>query len=131
MHLAKRGMSPLPAEKKIPSWYINMALIEYMDKGSQLGAFFPKAIVYCYLEFKLHCLKNLKLFSIRVKGLFEPIALRNKADRFLLFLKAFSWESNLRVTLDDFGKKHKIWKGNLYLTENWLSRNEMWCVTDI
>ena len=24
-------------------------------------------------------------------------------------------------------KKHKIWKGNLYLTENRFSRNEMWC----
>ena len=41
--------------------------------GSQLGAFCPKAIVYCYLEFKLCYLKNLKLFSIRVKELIEPI----------------------------------------------------------
>ena len=27
-------------------------------------------------------------------------------------------------------KKRKIGKGNLYLTENRLSRNEMWCVSD-
>ena len=29
--------------------------------------------MYCYLEFKLSYLKNLKLISIRVKELFEPI----------------------------------------------------------
>ena len=27
-------------------------------------------------------------------------------------------------------KKRKIGKGNLYLTENRLSRNEMWCAAD-
>ena len=27
-------------------------------------------------------------------------------------------------------KKCKIGKGNRYLTENWLIRNEMWCVAD-
>ena len=61
-------------------------------KGSQLGAFCPQAIVYCYLEFKLHYLKNLKLFSIRVKELFEPIVLQRKTDGFLLFLKIFFLE---------------------------------------
>ena len=35
---------------------------------------YTKTIVYFYLEFKLRYLKNLKLFSIRVKELFEPIA---------------------------------------------------------
>ena len=50
-------------------------------KGSQLGAFCPYAIVYCYLEFKLRYLKNLNLLSIRVK-LFEPIVLRKKATGF-------------------------------------------------
>ena len=43
--------------------------------------------MYCYLEFKLRYLKNLKLFSIRVKELFEPIVLRKKGDGFLLFLR--------------------------------------------
>ena len=33
--------------------------------------------------------------------------------------------------LGDFAvTKHKIGKGNLYLTENWLSRNEMCCAAD-
>ena len=59
-------------------------------KSSQLGAFYPEVIVYCYLEFKLRYLKNLNFFSIRVKELFEPIVLRRKDDGFLLFLKAFS-----------------------------------------
>ena len=35
------------------------------------------------------------------------------------------------LTLGDFtAKKRKIGKGNLSLTENRLSRNEMWCVSD-
>ena len=73
--------------------------------GSQLGAFCPYAIVYCYLEFKLHYLKNLKLFSIRIKELFDPIVFRKKGNRFLLFLKAFSWETDLWVKLGDFKVK--------------------------
>ena len=60
----------------------------------QLGAFCPKAIVYYYLKFKFRYLKNLKLFSITVKKLFERIDLRKiKGDGFLLFLnmlKAFA-----------------------------------------
>ena len=44
-------------------------------KASQLDAFSPYVIVYCYLEFKLSYLQNLKLFSIRVKELSEPIVL--------------------------------------------------------
>ena len=45
-----------------------------------------------------------------------------KGDGFLLFLKAFSWETDLWVTLGDFVvKKRKIGKGKLYLTENWSS----------
>ena len=38
-------------------------------------AFYPQTIVYCYIEFKLSCLKIQKLFSIRVKELSEPIVL--------------------------------------------------------
>ena len=47
-------------------------------------------IVYCYLEFKLRYLKNLQLFSIRVKELFQPIVLRKKGRRvFALFIIFF------------------------------------------
>ena len=55
---------------------------------------------------------------------------KKKGDGFLLFLKAFSWETDLCVTLDDFTvkkkkkkkkKESKIGQQNLYLTENWLS----------
>ena len=38
-------------------------------KESQLGAFCLLVIVYCYSEFKLCYLENLKLFSIGVKEL--------------------------------------------------------------
>ena len=58
------------------------------------------------MEFKFRYLKNLKLFWIRVKELFEPIVLRKKGDGFLLFLKAFSWETDLCVTLGDFTVKN-------------------------
>ena len=54
-------------------------------KGSQLGTFCPLAIVYCYLEFKLRYLENLKFFSIRVKELFEPLVSWKKATGFCSF----------------------------------------------
>ena len=96
-------------------------------KGSQLGAFWLYAIVYCYHEFKLRYLKNQKLFSIRVKELFEPIILRKKRRRvFALFKSMFLRNRSLPVMLGDFyDKKRKIGKGNLYLTENRLSWNEI------
>ena len=53
-----------------------------MFKGLQLDALSPQAIVYCFLELKLSYLENLKLFSIRVKELFEPIVLWRKGDGF-------------------------------------------------
>ena len=62
------------------------------------------------------------MFSIRVKGLFDPIVLHKISDKFSLFLKAFSCDTYLLVTLD-----LEIWKWNLYLTENRLSRNEIRC----
>ena len=45
-------------------------------KVSQLDALFTQAImsiVYYFIEIKLQYLKNVKLFSIRIKELFEPI----------------------------------------------------------
>ena len=54
-------------------------------KGSQLGAFYTWVIVYCYVESKLRYLKHLKLFSIRVKELFEPIVLQKKVTAFCSF----------------------------------------------
>ena len=47
----------------------------------------------------------LKLFLIRVKELFKPIVLQKLGDGFLLFVKAFSWETDLWVTLGDFKVK--------------------------
>ena len=75
-------------------------------------------IVHCYFEFKLTYLKNLKLFSIRVKELFDPIVLRKKkkkGDWFLLFLKAFSRETDLWVTLGDLAVKKQNFEGEYVL----------------
>ena len=57
------------------------------------------------MELKLRYLKNLKLFSTGIY-LIKPILLRKKGKGFLLFLKTFSWETNLLVTLGDFTVKH-------------------------
>ena len=46
-------------------------------------------IVYCYLEFKLRYLKNLKLFSTRVKELFESEVLQRIADGFCSLYELF------------------------------------------
>ena len=72
------------------------------------------------------------MFSIKVKELFEPIVLQKKGDGFLLFLKAFSWETDFWITLGDFKvkKTRKIGKGNLHLSENRLSWNEIWRAAD-
>ena len=45
--------------------------------------------MYCYLEFKLSYLKNLKLFSIRVKELSKPMFCEEKATGFSSFYKHF------------------------------------------
>ena len=57
----------------------------------------------------------------RVKELFEHIVLQKKkpGDRFLPFLKAFSWETDLRVTLGDFTIKMENWEGTSVF--NWKS----------
>ena len=57
--------------------------------GVTTGWFCPQAIVYCYLEFKLRYLKNLKLFSVRVKTLSEPSVLCKKGNKFQLSYKHF------------------------------------------
>ena len=49
----------------------------------------------------------------------------------MLFLKAFSWETNLWVTVGDFTlKKCKSGKRNLYVTESQLRRDKIWCEAD-
>ena len=110
---------PLCGSLKVSTILRNPSIIELCTclicrdhniKVSHLGAFCPYAIVYCYLKFKLRYLKNLTLLSIRVKELFKPIVLRKKADGFLLFLKAFSWETDLWVTVGNFTIKTKIWE---------------------
>ena len=62
--------------------------------GVTTGWFCPQAIVYCYHS-ELRYLKNLKLFSGRVKTLSEPSVLCKKGNEFKLFLQAFSWETDL------------------------------------
>ena len=74
-------------------------------------------IVGLYIKFNLRYLKNLKLFPITVKELFETIVLQRKGDGCLLFLKAFSRETDIGETARGFRAK-KIEKGNYVLTKN-------------
>ena len=53
----------------------------------------------------------MKSFPIRVKELFEPIVLLRKGDGCSLFLKAFSRETDLKVTPGDFALKTQNWEG--------------------
>ena len=76
-------------------------------------------------------LKTLNIFNYN-KIIVWAYTFAKKNRRVLLSLKAFSWEDNLWVTLDDYGdititkqKQKKTGKKNLYLTENQLGRNEM------
>ena len=72
-----------------------------------MGAIFPKgqSVLLLWIQTLLF-LFPLKLFSIRVKELFVPILVLWKiVDGFLLFLKAFSCNNDLWVTLGDFTVK--------------------------
>ena len=96
--------------------------------------FAHRLLVYCYLEFKLCYVKNLKSFSIGVKEIFEPIILQTKSLWvFALFKKNKILRNQCLSNARWFYSKKttKLGKENLYLTENRLSRNEMWCATDI
>ena len=92
--------------------------------------------MYYYLEFKLCYLTNLKLFSNRVKELFEPTVLRKKKKKkkkltgFALFKSIFLRNRSLSNTRWFCSKNCKIGKGNQYLTENRLNKHEMWCAAD-
>ena len=53
------------------------------------------SVPFCYLEFKLCYLKNLTLFSIRVKELFEPIVLEKKRATGFCSLKKKKKKKNI------------------------------------
>ena len=70
----------------------------------------------------------MKLFSVRVKELFEPICLRKKeADGFLLLLKAFLWETYLWLTLGDFMLKTQICEGKFVFNWKSIEWKRFWC----
>ena len=71
-------------------------------------------------------LKLVIVFNWNKRIIWAYIVSWKKGDGFSFFLKAF--ETDLLVTLGDFTvKKRKIGKGNLFLTENRFSKNEIWC----
>ena len=86
-----------------------------------------------HLEFKFRYIKMLILFSMKVKELFEPLVLRRKADGSLLFWKAFSWETDLWVTLGEhnWGGKYVFnWK-SIEWKQNGVLQKSQWCLSHI
>ena len=82
--------------------------------------------MYCFLEFKNCCLKNLKLFSTRVKELSLSFCEKKKAIGFALFIKVFFLTTLGDSTVEQIGKKNL-----LYVTKNpFKSRNEIWCAAN-
>ena len=75
--------------------------------------------MYCYyLKFKPRYLKKLKLFSIRVKKLFEPKVLRKKSRRFVVLFKTiFSKNQSLSngVTLGDITVKNSKFGREIFI----------------
>ena len=81
-------------------------------KRSQLAAFYLKALVYCYLEFKLRYLKNLKLFSI-----IWAYSFMKKRWRVFAFKSIVLREGSLSNTRWFYGKKTLNWVGKCVF--NW------------
>ena len=82
---------------------------------SILSGFFPHRNLYRLIFQSFVLREYFYKKRQRVLTLFKSIYLRNRSL------------SNARWFC---GKKCNIGKGNLYLTENWLSRSEMWCASD-
>ena len=64
-------------------------------KGFQLAAFCPLTTMYRYYEFKVGYLIKIKLFSIRIKELSEPLILWKRAVVPLFELKLSSYSQNI------------------------------------
>ena len=59
------------------------------------GDFAHRPLFTVTLNSNFAILKTSFFFSIGVKELLAPIVLERRGDRFLLFFKAFSWETDL------------------------------------
>ena len=71
-------------------------------------------------------------FYVEITAKFVNFLKCNANLQFVCKIWHESGETDLWVTLSDFyGKKRKIGKRNLYLTENRISRNKMWCAAEI
>ena len=103
----------------VTTWY------NWRPQGVTTGCILAIDILYCYLEFKFCYLKNMKLCLIIVKELFEHIL--QKQSMGFSPLKSISLRNR---SLSDFRVKNTKLRRNLYLIENWLCRNKIWCVVD-
>ena len=90
---------------------IRQSVSDFMKllKASQLVSFWHRPYCTLTLNSNFAILKKNYYFSIRVKELFEPLVLRRKGNKWLLSLKAFSWETDLKI---------------------WFGRNKICCAED-
>ena len=131
------AFTSLPEHQRVVYKVPNLALfINHSDRKVLRGhnwVLFPhRPQCTVTLNSNLRYLKNLKLFSIGIKELFEPIALwkKKRQQGFALFKSIFLRNQSFSSARWFYGKKRKIVKGNLYLTENWLHRNKIWHAAD-
>ena len=98
------------AKFQVISWNFDILLITAL--GVTSGCILPidHSVLLPWIQTSLS--SKIEIVFIRIKVLFEPIVLLRKADWVLLFLKAFSWETDLLVTPGDFTVKTQNWEGN-------------------
>ena len=103
-------------QNKLRKALLSRQLTTYL-RGHNWVHFAHRLIVFYYLEFKLPYLKNLKLFSIRVKELFESIVLRKKNRRRVcaLFKSIFLRNRSLSNARLFSGKKTQNLGREIYL----------------
>ena len=76
-------------------------------------------------------LKKTEIVCNKNKRIIWAYSFAKKRRRVFAFFKSiFLRNRSLSNSTWFYGKNRKIEKGNLYITENWLSRNEMWCAVD-
>ena len=114
---------PMPGKKNFRGRYWNFGIsVSISVRGSQPGAFCPQANLICYLELKLRCLKNLKLFQSELKKKsYEPNSSAKKATAFwfFFFISVFLRNRSLSNASWLQKKKTQNWEGKSVF--NWKS----------
>ena len=124
-------LSPVDSKERYWDLSTTLVLVGFSVKGSQLDTFYPWAIVLLpCIQTKLSWKPEI-IFSKSKRIIWALYSFVKKRRRVLaLFISIFLRNRSLSDARWFYGKKRKLGKGNLYLTENRLSWNKM-CVLQI